>query len=73
MVASKSKYNEGDSTVQRLWLTDFAPGTTHTVTLKYGTTKGGKHAYDFLTRWNWSEEWVTEAERAKHHRLRRGS
>jgi hypothetical protein len=56
---NNSVYMEGDATVQRLWLTDLTPGSTHNVTLKYGTTKGGKHAYDFLTTWNWSEDWVT--------------
>jgi hypothetical protein len=60
---SNSTYFEGDATVQRLWLTDFAPGSSHTVTLKYGTTKGGKHAYDFLTNWDWSEGWISVADR----------
>ncbi|MEO6398794.1 MAG: hypothetical protein ABIP13_10040, partial [Tepidiformaceae bacterium] len=54
LVASNSTYHEGDATVQRVWLTDFAPNSQHSVTLKYGTTKGGKHAYDFLTTWNYS-------------------
>ena len=40
--SNNSIYSEGDATVQRVWLTDFVPGSTHTVTLKYGTTKGGK-------------------------------
>ena len=63
--ANNSIYNEGDATVQRLWLTGFAPGSTHTVQFKYGTTKGGKHAYDFLTTWNWSEDWITDADRCE--------
>ena len=58
---NNSTYSEGDATVQRLWLTDLAPGS-HTVTLKYGTTKGGKHAYDFLTQYNWSETYVDKTE-----------
>jgi hypothetical protein len=61
---SNSTYREGDATVQRLWLTDLTPGP-HTVTFDYGTTKGGKHAYDFLTSWNWSEDWITEASRCE--------
>jgi hypothetical protein len=61
---SNSTYHEGDATVQRLWLTDLITGT-HTVTFDYGTTKGGKHAYDFLTSWNWSESWITEASRCE--------
>ncbi len=62
---NNSKYFEGDATVQRLWMEDFAPGSTHTVRLKYGTTKAGKHAYDFLTTWNWSEDWITLADRCQ--------
>ena len=33
--------------------------------MKYGTTKGGKHAYDFLTTWDWSEDWSTVADRCQ--------
>ena len=62
---NNSTYFEGDATVQRLWLTDLVPGSSHTVTLKYGTTKGGKHAYDFLTTWDWSENWITVADRCQ--------
>ena len=36
--SNNSIYFEGDATVQRVWLTDLAPGSTHTLTLKYGTT-----------------------------------
>ena len=63
--SNNSVYVEGDATVQRAWLTDFAPGSTHTITFKYGTTKGGKHAYDFLTTWDWSEDWITVADRCQ--------
>ena len=49
---NNSTYIEGDATVQRLWLKDFVPGSAHTITLQYGTTKGGNHAYDYLTTWN---------------------
>lgn len=59
---SNSSYSEGDATVQRAWLTGFAPGSSHTVTFQYGTTKAGKHAYDFLTKWDWSEGWITDAD-----------
>jgi len=45
---NNSVYHEDDATVQRLLLKDVSPGS-HTVLIKYGTTKGGKHAYDFLT------------------------
>ncbi len=63
--SNNSIYFEGDATVQRVWLTGFVPGSTHTLTLKYGTTKGGKHAYDFLTTWDWSEDWITVADRCQ--------
>ncbi len=40
---SNSTYQEGDSTVQRISLNGFAPGSSHTITIQYGTTKQGKH------------------------------
>ena len=60
--SNNSTIFEGDATVQRLWLTGLTPGSTHTITLKYGTTKQGKHAYDYLTTWNYSENWVLDAD-----------
>ncbi len=62
LIASNSTYHEGDSTVQRLWVEGFVPGSPHTVTFKYGTTKGGKHAYDFLTTYDASEAPITLAD-----------
>lgn len=62
---TNSTYMEGDATVQRLWLNGFEPGSDHTITLQYGTTKGGSHAYDFLTSWDWSESWVSDADRCQ--------
>jgi hypothetical protein len=59
---NNSLYQEGDATVQRLWMTGFTPGQTYSVTFSYGTTKGGKHAYDFLTSWDWSEDWIASAD-----------
>ena len=64
--SNNSRYSEGDSTVQRVWLAGFTPGTSHTLTFRYGTTKGGKHAYDFLTTWNWSEHWITPDDRCQN-------
>jgi hypothetical protein len=61
--SSNSSYTEGDATLQRLVLDGFAPGSNHTVTIQYGTTKQGKHAYDFLTTWDHSESWATLADR----------
>jgi hypothetical protein len=55
--SSNSTYQEGDSTLQRVSIKGLTPGSTHTVTLKYGTTKGGSHAYDYLTSWDASEGW----------------
>lgn len=52
--ASNSTYHEGDATVQRLAIDNLTTGD-HTVIIKYGTTKGGKHAYDYLTNDNFSE------------------
>ena len=63
--SNNSRYSEGEATVQRVWLTGFAPGSSHTVTLQYGTTKGGKHAYDFLTTWNASESWIVESDQCQ--------
>ncbi|MEK7642426.1 MAG: hypothetical protein AAB392_01385 [Patescibacteria group bacterium] len=60
--SSNSVYFEGDSTIHRTWIKGFAPDTQHTVTFKYGTTKGGKHAYDYLTTFDASED-STEADR----------
>jgi hypothetical protein len=56
--SNKATYKEGEALVERLWLTGLTTGT-HSVSLDYGTTKGGKHAFDYLTTWNFSENWVT--------------
>jgi len=58
MNTNNSTIFEEDSTVQRLLMSGLTNGT-HTVTLEYQTTKGGKHAYDFLTSFDQSEDWVT--------------
>ncbi|MGB9668883.1 MAG: hypothetical protein ACPL0B_00725, partial [Anaerolineales bacterium] len=54
---NNSTYTEGDAVVHRLWLTGLTAGT-HTVEITYQTTKGGKHAYDYLMSWNYSEGWI---------------
>jgi hypothetical protein len=59
--ASNSTLHEDDATVQRLAIDNLTTGD-HTVTIKYGTTKGGKNAYDFLTDDTFSEDWVTAAD-----------
>jgi hypothetical protein len=52
--SNNSAYFEGEATVQRVLLEDITAGS-HTITFQYNTTKGGKHAYDFLTDDNFSE------------------
>ncbi len=59
--SNNSAYYEGDATPQRLYLTGLVNGT-HTVVIKYGTTKGGKHAYDYVTDDVFSENWITNAD-----------
>jgi len=54
---TNSTYTEGDAVVHRLWLTGLTSGS-HTVEITYATTKGGKHAYDYLMSWNYSESWI---------------
>src|SRR5262245_35705387 len=54
---SNSTIFEGDATVQRLMITSVTNGT-HTVVIEYQTTKGGKHAYDFIADDLFSETWV---------------
>ena len=59
--SNNSAYYEGDATPQRLQLTGLTNGT-HTFKIKYGTTKGGKHAYDFITDDTYTENWITNAD-----------
>ena len=51
---SNSKYYEGMSVPQRLVFVDIESntGNVHTLTLAHQATKGGFHAYDWLTAWN---------------------
>ena len=49
--ASKSHYAEGDSISYRLMFSGLSAGT-HVVTIEWDTTKGGKHAIDYLTTYN---------------------
>ena len=50
--ASKSVYLEGDSIPYRLTSTTSLSRAQHTVTIEWDTTKGGKHALDYLTTFN---------------------
>ncbi|MFM2106731.1 MAG: hypothetical protein RL338_1763 [Chloroflexota bacterium] len=64
--SSNSDWVEGDSVPERLSLKNLVPGSTYAVTFSYGTTKQGKHAYDFLTTFGASETWITAAERCEN-------
>src|SRR5216683_1978616 len=48
---SNSFYREGDSVPFRVILTKLAPGD-HTLVVQYDTLQSGKHAYDYLTRYD---------------------
>jgi hypothetical protein len=58
LVENNSLFYEGEATVQRLLIGGLTPGI-HTIMMNYGTTKSGKHAYDFLTDDTFSEKWIT--------------
>ena len=49
--ASKAKYYEGDSVPYRMKFENLSLDS-HTVTFEWDTTKGGKHALDYLTTYN---------------------
>src|SRR5712692_10026672 len=49
---SKSLYFEGDSIPYRLAFSNLVPGTSYVVTIQWDTTKGGKHALDYITTWD---------------------
>src|SRR3954447_4602054 len=48
---SNSFYREGDSVPFRAVLSNLAVGD-HSLVIQYDTTKSGKHAYDYLTRFD---------------------
>ena len=48
---TKSHYLEGDSVPFRLVIDGLSIGT-HTATIAFDSTKGGKHAFDYLTSYN---------------------
>ena len=53
--ASNSHYREGDSIAYRMLLSNLATTGSHRVTIQWDTTKGGKHAIDYLTSYNRTE------------------
>ena len=38
-------------------------GLGYNFEITYRTTSGAYHAYDYMTRWDWSEYWVTDSDR----------
>jgi hypothetical protein len=53
---SKAHYTEGQSVPYRVVLSGFTPGSTgNSITIGYDTTKGGKHALDYLTTFTRTE------------------
>ena len=58
---NNSTYTEGDANVHRLYLDGLSPGN-HVLVIEWQTTKGGKHAFDYLATWSYSEDWITQAD-----------
>ena len=56
--SSKSAYREGDSIPYRLTFSNLSTSGSHAVTIEWDTTKGGKHALDYIDTVNAS---VTDA------------
>src|SRR6476620_4478396 len=52
---SKAHYREGDSVPYRLNITGLTPGVPTYVTFGWDTTKGGKHAIDYITSYDKTE------------------
>ena len=52
---AKAHYREGDSVPYRLDITGLAPGVPTYVTFGWDTTKGGKHAIDYITSYDKTE------------------
>ncbi|MDD5467383.1 MAG: hypothetical protein PHS96_06230 [Anaerolineales bacterium] len=58
---NNSTYAEHDATPQRIYFKNLVPGETYWVQLGWQTTKGGRHAYDYLIDYDHSENWVATA------------
>ncbi len=52
---SKAHYAEGDSVPYRMKMDQLTIGASNTLTISYDTTKGGKHALDYLTDYDRTE------------------
>jgi hypothetical protein len=57
--AGKAHYLEGDSVPFRMRLSDLDTSFQHSITIDWDTTKGGKHAFDYLTSF---DRTVTDAD-----------
>lgn len=53
--SSNGHYYEGDSIPYRLVFSDLTVGVPNTVTIEWDTTQGGKHAIDYITTYNRTE------------------
>jgi hypothetical protein len=50
--ANQAHWQEGDSVPYQVVISGLTPGNSYTLTIGYGTTKGGKHAIDYLTNYD---------------------
>jgi hypothetical protein len=53
--ANQAHYGEGDSVPYRMKFAELTVGGSNTVTISYDTTKSGKHALDYLTSYDRTE------------------
>jgi uncharacterized repeat protein (TIGR01451 family) len=53
--STQAHYREGDSLPYRMKLSGIDTSASHTLTIEWDTTKGGKHAIDYLTTYNRTE------------------
>src|SRR5690606_5354576 len=52
---NQAHYAEGESVPYRIRFTGVDTGVSHTVTIEWDTTEGGKHALDYITSYNRTE------------------
>ena len=52
---SKAHYREDEVVPFRMKLTGLTPGSSNTITIEWDTLKSGKHAYDFIYNYNYTE------------------
>jgi len=53
---SKAHYREDEVVPFRIKLTGLTAGSNNTITIEWDTLKGGKHAYDFIYNFNYTEK-----------------